>query len=413
MLLIEHIDISETVEIGNLFEQIGFSKLTKTTDNSGDSFIDNEWPIEVQSLDGFYQVEGFRWTKPESQVRLFTQNSDAPTLEGTLPFLQCSPEHIVFRCNPNPGWVKVCDLSNHDEIVTKFGKQCVVLIENVNQVERLCDMQVAIAHSYFTNNILSHNSHFLTMLGANALRQGIDVLHYTFELSETAIGVRYDSNLCDLDSNLVIDSKDDVLKQYESMKLGRLMIKEYPANTASIYTLRSHLERLDLKGFKPGLVLIDYADIMRSTRQFDSLRHELKLVYEELRGLASEKAFPIWTASQANKEGSTTDIVDLNNMSEAYGKAMVADVVLSISRRSHEKASGHGRLYVAKNRAGKDGLVFNVNINTARSKFVVTGDETTPQQAASDDEAALKARLRQKWDELKAETKQFKDEEKI
>lgn len=255
-------------------------------------------------------------------------------------------------------------------------------------------------------------SHFLTMLGANALRQGVDVLHYTFELSETAIGVRYDSNLCDLDSNLVIDSKNDVLKQYEGIKLGRLMIKEYPANTASIYTLRSHLERLDLKGFKPGLVLIDYADIMRSSRQYDSLRHELKLVYEELRGLASEKAFPIWTASQANKEGSTTDIVDLNNMSEAYGKAMVADVVLSISRRSHEKASGHGRLYVAKNRAGKDGLVFNVNINTARSKFAITGDESTPQQAASDDEAALKARLRQKWDELKAETKQFKDDEK-
>ena len=36
-----------------------------------------------------------------------------------------------------------------------------------------------------------------------------------------------------------------------------------------------------MKGFRPDVILIDYADIMRSTRQFDSLRHELKLVYPQ------------------------------------------------------------------------------------------------------------------------------------
>lgn len=118
-------------------------------------------------------------------------------------------------------------------------------------------------------------SHFLINLGAYALSQGIDVLHYTFELSESAIGLRYDSNLCDMDSNTVIDNKEQVLEKYKDMKLGRLIIKEFPTNTASIYTLRSHIERLDVKGFRPGLIIIDYADIMRSTRQYDSLRHEL------------------------------------------------------------------------------------------------------------------------------------------
>ena len=57
-----------------------------------------------------------------------------------------------------------------------------------------------------------------------------------------------------------------------------------------------------MKGFKPGLIIIDYADIMRSTRQYDSLRHELKLIYEELRNLAMELGIPVWTASQANRE---------------------------------------------------------------------------------------------------------------
>jgi replicative DNA helicase len=247
-------------------------------------------------------------------------------------------------------------------------------------------------------------SHFLINLGAYALTQGIDVLHYTFELSESAIGLRYDSNLCDMDSNTVIDNKDQVLEKYKDMKLGRLIIKEFPTNTASIYTLRSHIERLDVKGFKPGVIIIDYADIMRSTRQYDSLRHELKLIYEELRGLAGERGIPIWTASQSNKEGSQSDIVDLSNMSEAYGKAQVADIVVGISRKSHEKSTGFGRLYVAKNRAGRDGLVFPLKIDTARSKFEIIGGAGSLDATAKTDEDDVKKALRLKWKELKEDS---------
>jgi replicative DNA helicase len=207
-----------------------------------------------------------------------------------------------------------------------------------------------------------------------------------------------------MDSNTVIDNKEQVMQKYGNMNLGRLIIKEFPTNTASIYTLRSHIERLDVKGFKPGLLVIDYADIMRSTRQYDSLRHELKLIYEELRGLASERGIPIWTASQSNKEGSQSDIVDLSNMSEAYGKAQVADIVVGISRKSHEKSSGVGRLYVAKNRAGRDGLVFPLKIDTARSKFEITGGAGSLDATTKEDEDDVKKALRLKWKELKEDS---------
>lgn len=246
-------------------------------------------------------------------------------------------------------------------------------------------------------------SHFLTMLGATALRNGLNVLHYTLELSEAAIGLRYDSNLCDIDNSDVIEKKDQVIEAYKQQKLGRLIIKEFPSSTATIYTLRAHIERLDIKGFRPDLILIDYADIMRSTRQYDSLRHELKLIYQELRAFAMEKKIPIWTASQSNKEGSSAEVVDLSNMSEAYGKAMEADVVLSISRRSREKSQGTGRLYVAKNRAGRDGLVFPVLIDTARSKFAISGKAGGLEDAVKDDEADTKRALREKLREIKNE----------
>jgi Replicative DNA helicase len=201
-------------------------------------------------------------------------------------------------------------------------------------------------------------SHFLVSLGAAAVMAGKNVVHYTLELSETNVGLRYDSHICDIPSNEVVENKEDVKKVYESMKgMGRLIIKEYPANTCSIFTIRSHIERLQLKGFSPDLIIIDYADIMRSTREYDSLRHELKLIYEELRSYASELQIPVWTASQANRDASQSDIISAESMSESYGKAMTADVIVTVSRKVAEKASGWGRLYIAKNELAEMGSV--------------------------------------------------------
>lgn len=244
-------------------------------------------------------------------------------------------------------------------------------------------------------------SHFLVEMGCAAMRVGKNVVHYTFELSEHETGKRYDSNLCNIPSNEVIERKEEVIAKYKDMDLGRLVIKEYPTGGASVVTIRNHIEKLMLKGFVPSIIVVDYADVMKSTRAYDSLRHELKLIYTELRNLASDLNVPIWTASQANKDSAKSDIVGLENMSEAYGKAQVADIVLSISRKPTEKADGSGRIFVAKNRAGRDGLLFPLSIDTARSKFKILDDtELTLNEAVAQDNNAMKNILKEKWKEV-------------
>lgn len=246
-------------------------------------------------------------------------------------------------------------------------------------------------------------SHMLVNLGAAALKVGKNVLHYTFELSESAVGIRYDSHLCNIPSNEVRENKEIIKQKYEESEYGRLIIKEYPTGSASISTIRSHIEKLEMKGFKPSLIVIDYADIMRSSRQFDSLRHELKLIYEELRNLSGEINVPIWTASQSNKEGSDKDVVGLTNMSESYGKAQVADVILGISRKESEKSSGIGRLFVAKNRAGRDGLLFPIKIDTAKSKISIIediGELSLSDAVQSNGSTNGRSLLKSKWKEI-------------
>lgn len=245
-------------------------------------------------------------------------------------------------------------------------------------------------------------SHFLVAMGAEALRRGKNVIHYTFELSETSVGLRYDSNLCKIPCSDVIDRKKDVIERYKRPDFGRLIIKEYPTGSASILTLKSHIEKLLLKSFSPALIIIDYADIMRATRKSELMRHELKFIYEEIRNLAMDLNIPIWTASQAHRDSANSSIVGLENMSEAYGKAMVADVVISLSRKPSEKASGCGRLFIAKNRAGKDGILFPVFIDTSMSTITISenSDEMTLNQALENDENHMKDLLKSKWKEI-------------
>ena len=80
---------------------------------------------------------------------------------------------------------------------------------------------------------------------------------------------------------------------------------------------------------------------------------------------------------------------------------MVADVVISISRKAMEKSTGAGRLFIAKNRAGRDGLVFPIHIDTARSTFEILNEKTlTLDEAVKQTNGEMKDLLRKKWKEV-------------
>ena len=112
------------------------------------------------------------------------------------------------------------------------------------------------------------------------------------------------------------------------------------------------------------MVLVDYADIMKSTVNFKEKRHSIGHVYEELRGMAGEFEIPIWTASQANRSSLEEDVIDASKVSEDYSKVMTADFIMSMSRKVEDKIANTGRFHVIKNRFGPDGLTFPATINT-------------------------------------------------
>ena len=203
----------------------------------------------------------------------------------------------------------------------------------------------------------------LQAIGTHAVKCGFSVIHYTLELNAAYVGLRYDCIISGQPTGNLQYYKEEVQREIDKLK-GTLIIKYWPTRTASVNTVTAHLQQCELQGIKPDLVIVDYADIMKSTRHFTEKRHEVGHVYEELRGVAGEFDVPIWTASQANRSSLEEDIIGADKVSEDYSKVMTADFVMSMSRKVEDKIANTGRFHVIKNRFGPDGITFPATINT-------------------------------------------------
>ena len=203
----------------------------------------------------------------------------------------------------------------------------------------------------------------LQALGAHAVAKGKTVVHYTLELNAQYVGLRYDTIVSGQPTGNLLYYKEEVQQKISKLK-GELIIKYYPTRTASVNTLTAHLQQCEMRGIKPDLVIVDYADIMKSTQHFNEKRHQLGHIYEELRGMAGEFDIPVWTASQANRSALEEDVIGAEKVTEDYSKVMTADFVMSMSRKVEDKIANTGRFHVIKNRFGPDGITFPATINT-------------------------------------------------
>ena len=206
----------------------------------------------------------------------------------------------------------------------------------------------------------------LMNVGAHLVKQGKTVVHYTLELNEAYVGLRYDSVITGIANQNLKHYQEDIKAQLSKLK-GELIIKHYPTKSVSVMGIRAHVEKCIMQDKKPDCIIVDYADLLRGHGQ--EKRHELEGIYEDLRGMAGEYKIPVWTASQANRSALEEDVIDASKISESYGKVMVADFVLSLSRKVADKLAGTGRWHVIKNRFGPDGITLPSKMNTSNGQF--------------------------------------------
>tara|TARA_R100001129_G_scaffold156060_1_gene119192 strand:+ start:827 stop:2170 length:1344 start_codon:yes stop_codon:yes gene_type:complete len=241
----------------------------------------------------------------------------------------------------------------------------------------------------------------LVNVGAAAAKAGLNVIHYTLELNEAYVGLRYDSVMTGIAAQELKYNIEEVKKNVENVK-GNLIVKYFPTKGATVNTIASHIERCRANGFPPDMIIVDYADLLRGKGK--EVRLELGNIYEDLRGLAGEHEIPVWTASQANRSALEDDIIGAEKIAESYSKIMTADFVVSLSRKIEDKIAGTGRWHVIKNRFGPDGITFPSKMNASNGKIdiyvdtSIQGKETTKEMDNHNE--YLRKMMKKKFDEM-------------
>jgi len=381
--------VSKKVSMGDLFDNLGVE------DKAG-AVKDTNYDVRVKTPNGYKPVARFFRTKEQKSVRVYFGNGST---------LECSWDH---RLKANGRWQKVKDLEEDDQVETEKGTTTKVSeIKEKSKEKALYDMSVEDVHCYYSNGVLSHNSWILSALGANAMEAGHKVVHYTLELSENQTGLRYDSIFSGYSPTEVQNHPDEVRKELE-MVPGNVSIQYWPTKGASTQTISSHLDRMETVRWKPDLILIDYADLLRPLggQSSDSSYHQMGNIYEDLRRLSGEAEVPIWTVSQTQRQAVREKVVKGDRIADSWKKAMTSDFICSLSRTDTDKLAETARFHVIKSRFGPDGQTYPAIMSTETGSINIFDPETEQgkkllSKMDENEEKAKKEEISKEWQKFK------------
>lgn len=240
-------------------------------------------------------------------------------------------------------------------------------------------------------------SHFLVQVGKTALQHHKKVLHITLEMSDKKTARRYiqsifsltrdqvsqirvpyftkdqnnvtQINFRDLQRDSLFNKRDNIREIMDRWKsCPPWLVKEFPTGALSVQHLSMFMDGLEKeKGFKPDILIIDYADLMNIDRE--SLRIDTGRLYIELRGLAVSRNFALVTASQGNRESDDAKLVGKRNVAEDWSKVCTADTVLTYSQTPQERTLGLARILTAAAREAEDQFQVLISQNYKLCQF--------------------------------------------
>lgn len=275
-------------------------------------------------------------------------------------------------------------------------------------IDQICDGGLAKGElAFIVAPAGSGKSWLLARLGAEAMKRGKNVAHFTLELNENYVGLRYDACFTGIDFQSIRQHVDVVKKKIADIP-GKLFIKYYPIKTIAPHNIKTHIERIQmLTGQKIDMAVVDYADLLRpmTAEKNSNSYSEAGTVYEELRTVAGELQIPIWTASQSNRSSHEEEVIQAHNVADSYRKIMTGDLILSLSRKMEDKAASTARIHIMKNRFGADGLTFPTLFDSSNGNIQVFDPSTREgievQQKMSSAEDTVKNILRDNWEKVK------------
>ena len=200
----------------------------------------------------------------------------------------------------------------------------------------------------------------LTMsnLARNLLKQGLNGVYITLELSEEVVAKRFDSMFSAIPQVEILQNitKTSIEIRKQAEHHGTMRIKRMPESSTNANHIRAYLKEFEIVyGYIPDFLVVDYLDLMTSCQQISAENTFVrdKFISEELRAIANEYNLAMITASQMNRSALTTDIEDVGqaNIAGGISKINTADNVVLIIQTPQMKAKGEMQFKLLKTRS--------------------------------------------------------------
>lgn len=209
----------------------------------------------------------------------------------------------------------------------------------------------------------------LRCVGASNLLTGRNVLHVSLENSMEVTEAMYDARFFGRPLDKIRKLPATFRKQMTALteKLAaRLSVVERPSQTVTPSALDAVIAAAP---FKPDLVLVDYAALMRPPSKREDYRHELADIFRGVRKVASDARVPIWTAHQSNRPGLGARRIGMEHTAESFEIMGIVDFGMSINY--DESREAEVILSVIKNRLGRSGFDVVCEADWSISKVAV------------------------------------------
>ena len=93
------------------------------------------------------------------------------------------------------------------------------------------------------------------------------------------------------------------------------------------------------------------------------------------------------------------EVITMESISEAFNKCFVSDFIFSISRTTEDKLGNTGRVFIAKNRNGPDGIIYPLFMDTSTVSIKIL--EPLEEGAVEVSSQAQKQKLAEKYKKFK------------
>ena len=211
----------------------------------------------------------------------------------------------------------------------------------------------------------------MSNLARNFVKQRLNGLYITLELSEEVVAKRFDSMFSGYGQADIFKNMSEVARQVEkegSMS-GKMFVKRMPESTTNMNIIRSYLKEFYLiHSIEPDFIIIDYMDIMTSNQAIsaENMFVKDKYIAEEIRSAGNDFNAVMITASQLNRSSHETDLSDLGHAQIAGGisKINTADNLIAIIQDEKMRAMKQYMLKLLKTRSsGGVGSYINLDID--------------------------------------------------